>query len=117
MFGKIKENLNNIQDQTKEYVESSLEYYKLWVFKLITRSASSLLKVALMGMFLVMVLVFLSIAGAMAIGYALDNFVYGFLIVGGIYLVLSIVVYNLKNRIEVPIIRLFSDIFYNDDED
>src|SRR5690606_441981 len=105
MFGKIKENLNEVHAQTRDFVESNLEYYKLWVFKVVTKSASSLLKIILIGVFLVMVVVFFSIAGALAIGYALDNFVYGFLIVGGIYLILSIIVYNLKNRIEEPIIK------------
>lgn len=115
MFGKIKENLNEVQAQTRDFVESNLEYYKLWVFKVVTKSASSLLKIILIGVFLLMVVVFFSIAGALAIGYALDNFVYGFLIVGGIYLILSIIVYNLKNRIEEPIIKAFSDIFYNEE--
>ena len=116
MFGKIKESLNDVQSQTRDFVESNLEYYKLWVFKVITKSASSLFKVVLIGMLLVMVMVFFSVAGALAIGYALGNFIYGFLIVGGVYLVLSIIVYSLKNRIEEPIIKAFSDIFYNEED-
>lgn len=116
MFGKIKESLSDVQIQTRDFVESNLEYYKLWVFKVITKSTSSLLKVVLIGMLLVMVMVFFSVAGALAIGYALDNFVYGFLIVGGVYLVLSIIAYSLKNRIEEPIIKTFSDIFYNEED-
>ncbi len=115
MFGKKKENLKDVQNQTRDFVESNLEYYKLWVFKVVTQSVSSILKVVLIGVFLLMVMVFFSVAGALAIGYALDNFVYGFLIVGGIYLILSIIVYNLKNRIEEPIIKAFSDIFYNEE--
>lgn len=116
MFGKFKDNLQEIQDQTKEYIDSNLAYYKLWMFKVITKSATSLFKILLISILLVMVLVFFSIAGALAIGYALDNFVYGFLIVGGVYLILSIIIYNLKNKIEEPIIRKFSEIFYNDED-
>lgn len=116
MFGKIKENLQDIREETKDLIESNIAYYKLWSFKLITKSASMLLKLLLIGVTFVMVLVFFSIAGALAIGYTLDNFVYGFLIIGGVYLVLGIIIFNLKDKIEKPILKRFSEIFFNEDD-
>lgn len=116
MFGKIKENLQDIREETKDLIESNIAYYKLWSFKLITKSASMLLKLLLIGVTFVMVLVFFSIAGALAIGYTLGDFVYGFLIIGGVYLVLGIIIFNLKDKIEKPILKRFSEIFFNEDD-
>lgn len=116
MFRKMKENLHQIQAETKEYVDANLAYYKLWLFKVITKSASSVFKLLLIGLSLAMLLVFFSIAAALAIGYALDNLVYGFLIIAGVYLLLTIILFNLKDKIEQPIIKKLSDIFYNDED-
>lgn len=116
MFSKLKENLQEVQGQTKELIDSNLAYYKLWVFKVITKSSSTLLKMLLIGVLLVMVLVFFSIAAAITIGYALDNFALGFLIVGGFYLLLSFLVYALRAKVERPIIEKLSEIFYNDED-
>ena len=67
-------------------------------------------------MLLIIVFVFFSIAAAIAIGQALGNMAYGFLIVGGFYLLLSLIAYLLKEKIEKPIIEKFSEIFYNDED-
>jgi|SRR5690554_1728193 len=116
MFGKLKENIREVHDQTQELINSNLAYYKLWVFNVITKSSSALLKILLIGVLLVMVFVFFSVAAAIAIGYALDNFALGFLIVGGFYLLLSLLIYALRNKIEKPIIEKLSEIFYNDED-
>ena len=116
MFGKLKGSIEDIREETKELIESNLAYYKLWVFKVITKSSVALLKILLIGILLVVVFVFFSVAAAIAIGYALDNFAYGFLIIGGFYLILSLVVYYLKDKIERPVIEKFSEIFYNEDD-
>ncbi len=116
MFRKLKENLQQMHGQTKEYIDSNLAYYKLWLFKVITKSVTSLFKLLLIGLALVMLLVFFSIAAALAIGFALDNLVYGFLIIGGVYLMLTLIIYALRSKIDQPIIRKFSEIFYNDED-
>ena len=48
---------------------------------------------------LAMVLLFLSIAGAIAIGHAFDNLAYGFLIIGGVYLLLTIAFLLIKDKL------------------
>lgn len=116
MFGKIKESIQDVQEQTKELIDSNLAYYKLWVFKVIVKSSSSLFKILLAGVLLVMVFVFFSIAAAIAIGYALDNLALGFLIMGGFYLLLSLLIYVFRDKIEKPIIAKMSEIFYNDED-
>jgi hypothetical protein len=62
-----------------------------------------------------MVLLFCSIAGAFAIGDYLDNMAFGFLIVGVFYLVITGLLFSVRDRIvEGPILEKFSEIFFND---
>lgn len=116
MFEKLKDTIQETQDTVKVLVDGNMAYYKLWVFKVIVRSASSLFQLLLIGILLVMVLVFISIAAAISIGYAFDNYALGFLIIGGIYLLMTLVVFAIRSKIEKPIIKTLSGILYNDED-
>jgi len=62
-----------------------------------------------------MVLLFCSIAAAFAIGKAMGSYATGFLIVGGFYFVITILVFLIKDKVvEGPILEKFSEIFFND---
>ena len=112
-FEKIKENTDELQDRAKEFLDANIAYYKLYGFKIAMKSTTLMLKLFLLSIMLVIVTLFFSIALALAIGYALDNFAYGFLIVGGIYLVLAILVYKVQDKIvEGPILRTFSKMLF-----
>jgi archaellum biogenesis protein FlaJ (TadC family) len=114
-FENLKENAGEFQDNIKGFADSSIAYYKLWLFKVAMKSTTMLLKIFLIAIFLMIVIVFLSIAAALAIGYALDNFVYGFLIMGGFYILVCILIYNIKDKIvEGPVLEKFSEFFFND---
>ncbi|MDO4727514.1 MAG: competence protein [Bacteroidota bacterium] len=116
VFGKLRESIDQLKYETKNLIDSNAAYYKLWVFKVITKTSSSLLKLLLIGIFLTMVFLFFSIAGALAVGYALDNMALGFLIVGGVYLIVSLCIYYTRHLIEKPVIKRLSEIFYNDED-
>lgn len=114
-FEELKENSEDLLNQAKSFLESNVSYYKLWLFKATMKSTTMMLKLFLLSVMLVIVTIFFSIAAALGIGYALDNFAYGFLIVGGIYLVVSIIVYKIQDDIvEGPILKKFSEFFFND---
>lgn len=114
-FEELKENSEDLLIQAKAFLESNVSYYKLWLFKATMKSTTMLLKLFLLSIMLVIVTLFVSIAAAIGIGYALDNMAYGFLIVGAIYLILSIIVYKIQDDIvEGPILRKFSEYFFND---
>jgi ABC-type multidrug transport system fused ATPase/permease subunit len=114
-FEKLKENAEEVQENAKAFIESNIAYYRLLGFKIAIKSTTMLLKIFLITICVVMVLLFFSIAGALAIGSSLNSNSLGFLIVGGIYLVLGLVIYLIKNKIvEKPIIDIFSDIFFDD---
>ncbi|MBD3583758.1 competence protein [Flavobacterium selenitireducens] len=111
----LKDNADDLKENVKGFIDSNVAYYKLWFFKVAMKSTTMLLKLLLLAIFLTLVLVFLSVAAALAIGYALENLAYGFLIVGGFYIVLSLIVYNVKDKIvEGPILEKFSEFFFNE---
>lgn len=114
-FEELKEHTNNIQDQAKAYMDSNLAYYKLWGFKVAMKSTTMILKFSLILLCFAMVLFFCSVAGAIAIGMALDNYALGFLIIAGFYLVATGLLFLVKDKVvEGPILEKFSEIFFND---
>ena len=114
-FEELEQNTENIRKETQEYIESNLAYYKLKSFKVAMKSTTLILKITLMVLFLLMVLLFCSIAGAFAIGTYFGSNALGFLTVGGIYLLFTLLVFLFKDKIiERPILEKFSEIFFND---
>jgi uncharacterized membrane protein YagU involved in acid resistance len=114
-FEEFQEQTDDIQKQVHLYVENSVAYYKLWGFKVAMKSATTILKFTLIALSLLMVLLFCSVAGAFAIGEAMNSHALGFLIVGGIYLLITGLLFLVKDKlIEGPILEKFSEIFFND---
>lgn len=112
-FEEIKENAEDLKQEVKNLIDANLKYYKLWGFKIVMKSTTMMLKIFLLAVMLTIVTIFFSIALALGIGYWLDNFAYGFLIVGLIYLVMAIVVYYVQDKIvEGPMLSRFSRIFF-----
>lgn len=114
-FEELKEHTEDIQKQAQAYIENSVAYYKLWGFKVAMKSTTMILKFTLIAIALMMVLFFCSMAGAFAIGKALDNYALGFLIIAGIYLVITGLLFLIKDKVvEGSILEKFSEIFFND---
>lgn len=114
-FDSIKEHSENIQDDAQAYFESSVDYYKLRGFKVAMKSTSMILKFTLILLGFSMFFLFCSLAAAFAIGIYLNNYAFGFLIVGGVYLVLTGILFLIKPKmIERSIIEKFSEICFND---
>ena len=113
-FDELKENVEDIQENAKAYLESSISYYKLWGFKVAMKSTTMILKFFLISICLMIFLLFISIAGAIALGQMMDSYPIGFMIVAGIYLVLALLLFLVKDKIvEGPILEKFSEIFFN----
>lgn len=114
-FDEIRENAGSLQDQTKAFIDSSLAYYKLWGFKVAMKSMVVVFKFTLILLCVLMILLFVSVAAALAIGKALDSYTYGFLIIAGVYVIFTLLLMLIKDKIvEGPILEKFSEIFFND---
>jgi protein-S-isoprenylcysteine O-methyltransferase Ste14 len=95
-----------ITDHVKDYAKTRIAYYKLVAAEGAGKAAAGAAVGVLLALFGLFFLLFISITGALAIGHALDNNVYGFLIISGFYLLCAILVLVLKNSlIETPIIN------------
>jgi ABC-type transport system involved in multi-copper enzyme maturation permease subunit len=114
-FKELKENTEAIQTNAKAYLDSSLSYYKLWGFKVAMKSTTLMVKFLLIAISLLLVLLFISIAGGLAIGEQMQSYPLGFLCIAGIYLVFAILLYFVKDKIvEGPLLERFSEIFFNE---
>jgi len=115
VFEELKENTQAIQQNAKAFIETNIAYYKLWGFKVAMKSTTLILKFFLITMCLMIVLLFISLSGAMALGQLFGSYPLGFLAVAGIYLLLALLLFLVKDKIvEGPILEKFSEIFFND---
>jgi succinate-acetate transporter protein len=114
-FQNIREDIEQIQEETKALIDSNIAYFKLWGFKVTMKSTTIVLKFLLIILFATLFVLFASLALAIVVGKAMDNYVYGFLIVAGFYLLFAILVSLIKPQIiEGKVLKKFSEIFFND---
>ncbi len=113
-FEELKHDFSEIDKEVSAYVEHSLEYAKLKSFKISMVLVTYFAKVVLVGIFAILTLLFLSLAASYAMGEAFDNLLYGFLIVGLIYFVLGLLGYLIRNRLNKPILRMFSKYYFDE---
>ena len=76
-----------------------MAYYKLWGFKVAMKSTTLILKFFLITICLSVVLLFVSVAGAFALGNLLDSYPLGFLCVAGIYLAIALLLFLVKDNL------------------
>ncbi|HMI06711.1 MAG TPA: hypothetical protein VK528_04130 [Flavobacterium sp.] len=114
-FEDLRENADSVQEQTQSFINANIAYYKLWGFKVAMKSTVMIFKFTLILLCVSMVLIFGSVAAALAIGKSLDSYAYGFLIIAGVYVVFTMLLFLIKDKIvEGPILEKFSEIFFND---
>jgi len=96
-------------------MDSNVAYYKLWLFKVLMKSTTMLLKVALLLLLFTLFLLFASLALALYLGEIMNSNVLGFLSVGGIYIILMVIVYFIKDKIvEGNVLEKFSKVFFKE---
>tara|TARA_R100001480_G_C4676196_1_gene174206 strand:+ start:112 stop:528 length:417 start_codon:yes stop_codon:yes gene_type:complete len=117
-FKTLSENLEESGAKAQEYIKNTSEYYKLRTFKTVTKGAISLVNFLVLGIFLLLVLLFLSIGIALWLNNVLENSYAGYFIVAGFYIVimLLLVIFG-KKPIEKILLIKFSDMFFDNDDD
>lgn len=114
-FEEIKNDLGEIKENSEDFINSSLDYYRLWGFKVSAKAGTIFMTLIFMSLFLMMALLFLSLYAAFAIGECLTNRPAGFLIVGAFYLLITFLAYLFrKPLVEKPLIKKLSEIIFND---
>lgn len=83
--------MKSMVDETKAYMGAQRDYYALFAADRTAKVAGAMVSYVVMAVLVVTVLVFFSIAGALWIGQLLQNTALGFLLMGGFYGVLLLV--------------------------
>ena len=109
----IKEHIAEAEDSARSYVDSSLQYYRLKSFKSMMQGITVTAKVLLIGAMVAMALLLLSIAASFWIGGLLESNAGGFLVVGGFYILIGLLMYVFKERLERPLLRKFSEFYFD----
>jgi len=111
-FEELKQDLIEAEADMRSYVENSDEYLRLKMFKVLMRYVTSTAQFLLIGTGIIFALLFLSFAISLALSEALDSYYVGFVIVGGFYIVVGILSYVFKDKLNAPILKKFSKYYF-----
>lgn len=113
----VFENLNNTTEKAvnigEEYIKSTHQYFRLKIFQQLTYSISIVVKLFAVGSFVIISLFFLAIASAIALGELLGNNFYGYLIVGGVFLLFGFITFIMRKFLEKIVINTLSKKFFD----
>ncbi|WP_418602187.1 hypothetical protein [Hwangdonia sp.] len=97
----------------EKYLKTSYDYYKLKIFQQLSISISMVFKAIIIGGLLLMGLCFLGIALAFSIGKAMDSYMLGFVIVGGVFILLSVIALITRKHINNITVKALSEKFFD----
>ena len=112
MDNRAPDRLQGLTAELQQYLDTSKEYLQLQVFKMTMLLVTAVSKSLLVGALAVLALVFLSWAAAWAINAWLNSEALGFLIVGVVYLLATVIGYRFRDRLDAPILTYFSRKYY-----
>lgn len=121
-FDSVSDNLQRLNDNIHAFAKSSGEYYRLNLFHKSMKGATSLVKMLVLGFFLLLSLFFLSLAVSVLLSAAIGAPSSGFFIVGGLYLLLFLFVKisggkHIEKFLLIKFSRLYFEKFDSDDEE
>ena len=111
-YDELKRDLTEADADVRSYLEHSEEYFKLKVFKVLMGSVTAAAKALLVGAVTLVALLMLSFAASYALGLVLGNNFQGFLIVGLFYVLVAILCYLFRDKLDAPLLRKFSNYFF-----
>mgnify|MGYP000064712405 CR=1 FL=1 len=113
-----KSTLENLADHVKEYFHTSFEIVKLKVIDKSLAIVSQLISGIMLALIFIIAFMFLSIGVAIWISSSLDNPFAGFLIVGGVYLVLAIIISSAKEKLIItPVSNIFIKSIFKEEKE
>lgn len=109
---------DTIHSKLEEVIATHTAYYRLWLFKFLTKSTADFTKLVIIIFLGFFTILFLSISLAFAVSFWLDSFIWGFLIVGGFcFLVLVIFLLLKKDLIDKQILKKTQKIYFHEIND
>lgn len=112
----LSENIEGLNKSTQEFLEKNYEYYRLSLFKKLTKGTTSMITFMIMGAVLFGALLLLTFAIALFLGEWLDNLALGFLLLGLFYVLVAIIVYyGFRKTIERKVLVTASKDFFDNE--
>jgi len=112
-FEEMKKDLMEADADIRSYLENSEEYIRLKIFKVLMGMITSVAQFIMVGALTLFALFILSLAASFAIGEALESTYYGFIIIGSVYVVIAILCYIFRKRLNGPLLRKFSKHYFD----
>ncbi len=115
MSNSISDNFKELSDAAQNYIEATIAYQKLDLYKKIMLAAVSSVHKMLVGFMALLGFIFLSFGLAIYLGELLDSTYLGYLIMGLFYVVLCIIIFlTFKPRLEKILLQKSSQKWFYD---
>jgi len=99
-------NVEELFQKLRDYADTRLDLFKLKSINKVSGFMSSVISILILVILISIVLMCITIALALLIGAYCGNSYYGFFIVGGIYLIIGLILYSLREKlIKTPLIN------------
>lgn len=114
----FKENISELNDIMQEYLKARMNLWKLELLEKLTRIGTYFITSILVLVSILMVLMLISFAFSFWYGQNYGSIATGFLISGGVYVLLLVLGYLMRRQIfSNPIVRHISSIIFNQKND
>ncbi|WP_324024836.1 phage holin family protein [Maribacter sp. BPC-D8] len=113
VIDSLNETSNKAIDVGEVYYKKTQEYYRLKVFQQLTMTTGMLLKMAVIGGLAFLALIFITVAGVVFLANVLESMVGACLIAGALFVVLLILAYVFRGKIDNMLVKKLSVKFFN----
>ena len=114
---RITDNISELIDVSRKYIEANLKLYKLSLLERISKVVSLIISTTLVMLGGALFILFLSLSIAVYIGNLLESQALGYLIMALIFLLLVIFLWIKRQTLVINrVIRNLNDIVFTDDE-
>jgi len=116
VFESLNDASTKAVDKSELYLKKTHDFYKLKIFEQLTKSVSMLFKVLAIGGVFLIGIFFMAISLSFYIGKLLDSYTAGFVIVGIIFTLVSLILFASRNFINTFVIQKISKSFFKDEK-
>ncbi len=118
MSNKLTNNIAELNDSVKQYVQVKFDLFKLLLLKKTSTFISYLLSYLVIILFSIIIIMFLGAAFAIWYGQKFNNYLEGVLIATGMLVFLAILFIIFRKRILTnALLNNFSEVLFDDDHD
>lgn len=112
------EKINQLSEEIKQYIENRLSLLKLEATEAVSDSFGEAISFLIIGTVGLILFFLISILGGISLSIWLNNFIYGFGIIAGIYLIIFLLLLIFrKNLIKIPFQNKFIQYLLREDEE